>query len=191
MTFALICTVVFLLGSGCDAPRDAAKAVLPGHAAEPVGEMSTPVQVEAAEDHAAAMAEVAVRAQVREEAHGGAGMGGVGVSNIGPVVVVVERDGDGIPDRIDEPEAKLVVQARAAVRQTSRKTIVLNAEVDGLALDIKQRRWERLNGWALRKGWTQEAPPPAATWDVRIMGWWSEWRELKVELELGRLEVLK
>ena len=83
-----------------------------------------------------------------------------------------------------QAQKKVVVEQKKAAKRAFKKGSDLDHKTDDLALEIRKRRWLRLNAFAQARGWSQEKPPAGADKDPQLLEWWTEWRQLKKEMDL-------
>lgn len=82
-----------------------------------------------------------------------------------------------------DAEQRMVVQQQEITLRTHTKAGDLDGTTQELSLEIKKRRFARLDEYAKKQGWDIEIPPVQAAYDPELKLWWEEWRILKIELE--------
>lgn len=104
-----------------------------------------------------------------------------GFTAVGVEVEVPVPDA-GEPTAQEADQAVVSLQQQEMLTRAADKTQKAYADVEGLGQMVKQKRFDRLNMYALKYHWSPDEPPAKALERPEIAMWWSEWVQLRQDL---------
>ena len=100
--------------------------------------------------------------------------------SIWSVAQETEDTGDTV---LEVVQKTVVVEQTVVVKQAVIEVDSIEAEVDALAREIMKARFDVLDPYAKKNGWTLDAAPVEAATDPEVLAWWTEWVGLKMEFD--------